>query len=360
MQIPGLKYSNEPQHHFASDNNAPAHPAVIEAILAANTGHTLAYGADYYTERATAKVKETFGKNCKPFFVFTGTGANVLSIAAMTRSFHGVICAESAHLSNAECGAPEHFAGTKLYTIPTRTGKISVADIASFFGHIGDQHHAQPRVVSLTQATDFGMCYAVDEIVEICDFAHKNDLYVHVDGARIFKAAAALDVSLKAMTADAGLDVLSLGGTKNGLLGAEAVLFFMPELADGFKFLRKQGMQLASKMRFLAVQIEALLTDGLWLDNARHANRMAAMLAEGLAGIPGIRISRAVETNMVYCVIPQEVVKSIWKSYLFYVYDQQVSEVRLVTSYDTTEADVKGFVDTTKKEMGKLKEKQPA
>lgn len=351
MEIAGLTHSSVPRNHFASDNNSPAHPAVIEAIVSANQGHALAYGADIYTERATKKLKQVFGEECEPFFVFTGTGANVLSVSAMTRSYNAVICAEDAHLNQAECGAPEKFAGVKLYPVPSNTGKIAIADIEAFFKHNGDQHHAQPKVVSLTQATDFGLCYTPDEITELCDFAHRNGLYVHMDGARIYTACAALSVSLKTMTTDTGLDVLSLGGTKNGLLGAEAVLFFKPGLADSFKYIRKQGTQLASKMRFLAVQMEALFTDDLWLKNAQKANRMAGMLSDGLSRIPGLRITREVQTNMVYCIIPARSIDLIREQYLFYVFNENRSEVRLVTNYDTTEGDIRGFVEAMEKAL---------
>lgn len=351
MEIPGLKLSSEPRRHFASDNNSPAHPAVMEAILEANQGHALAYGTDFYTERATKKFKQVFGESCEPFFVFTGTGANVLGLDALTRSHHAVICAQEAHLNGPECSAPEQFARVKLFAVPTTTGKITVSDIESFFGHVGDQHHAQPKVVSLTQATDFGLCYSTKELTRICDFAHRHDMFVHMDGARLSTACASLGVSLKQMTADTGLDVLSLGGTKNGLLGAEAVLFFKPELTKNFKYIRKQGMQLASKMRFLAVQMEALFGGDLWLENAGQANRMARILAQGLNQIPGVEITREVQTNMVYCRLPAKSIPLIQEQYLFYVFDPQSSEVRLVTNYDTTKDDVQGFLEVTAKAL---------
>ncbi|MCF8031223.1 MAG: aminotransferase class V-fold PLP-dependent enzyme, partial [Desulfohalobiaceae bacterium] len=269
MKMENIVHDGVPRHHFASDNNSPAHPEIMDAVLSANQGHALAYGDDYFTERAVEKLRQVFGASCEPFFLYTGTGSNVLSIAALTRSYHAVICAENAHLNGAECGATEKFAGVKLLTVPTRTGKITVEDIEALLGHKGDQHHVQPRVVSLTQATDFGLCYTVEEIRRICEFAHENGLYVHMDGARLYTACAALGVSPGEMTRDAGLDVLSLGGTKLGLLGAEAVLFFRPELAAEFYYIRKQGTQLASKMRFLAVQMETLFQDELWLRLAR-------------------------------------------------------------------------------------------
>jgi len=351
MEIKGLTHSSEPRNHFASDNNAPAHPAVMNAIVSANKGHTLAYGADYYTERAVEKFRQVFGENCEPFFLFTGTGANVLSVAALTEPYNAVICARSAHLNEAECGGPEKYAGVKLFTVPSETGKITVSDIEMFLNHQGDQHHAQPKVVSLTQATDFGIHYTAGEVAEICDFAHSRNMYVHMDGARIYNACSALGVSLKEMTTDTGIDALSLGGTKNGLLSAEAVLFFKPELSDGFKYIRKQGMQLASKMRFLAVQMEALLIDDLWLRNAQKANQMAEILAEGLRRIPDIILSREVQTNMVFCILPPQCISVIREKYLFYVFDEITSEVRLVTNYDTSENDVRGFLEVTKKAL---------
>ena len=352
MKIDNIVHDGVPRNHFASDNNSPAHPEVIEAVLSANQGHALAYGDDYFTERATAKLREVFGSSCEPFFLSTGTGANVLSMAALTRSHHAVICAENAHLNGAECGATEKFAGVKLLTVPTRTGRIEVEDIQALLGHEGDQHHVQPRVVSLTQATDFGLCYSVEELRRICDFAHETGLYVHMDGARLYTACAALGVSPGEMTRDTGLDVLSLGGTKLGLLGAEAVLFFRPELAADFAYIREQGMQLASKMRFLAVQMEALFTNDLWLRLADHANAMARLLADELREIPGLEPTREVQTNMVYAAIPPQAVEHIRQRYLFYVFDAKRWEVRLVTSHDTTEEDVRGFAEMARKTVG--------
>jgi len=351
MKIDNLVHDGVPRNHFASDNNSPAHPEVIQAVLEANQGHTLAYGDDYFTERANAKLRQVFGTPCEPFFLYTGTGANVLSMAALTRSHHAVICSESAHLHGAECGAAEKFAGVKLLTVPTRTGKIDVEDIEAQLGHERDQHHVQPKVVSLTQATEYGQCYTVEELGRICEFAHQNGLYVHMDGARLYTACSALGASPTEMTREAGLDVLSLGGTKLGLLGAEAVLFFRPELAADFSYIRKQGMQLASKMRFLAVQMEALFEDDLWLRLASHANAMARMLSDELRAIPGLELTREVQTNMVYAAIPPEAVKRIRERYLFYVFDEKRWEVRLVTNYDTTEEDVRGFAEAARQAL---------
>jgi threonine aldolase len=351
MEIPGLKFTKTPRNHFASDNNSPAHPEVMRALLEANRGHAIAYGFDYYTERAVRTVKRVFGRSCEPFFVYTGTGANVLSVAALTRPYHAVICAQPSHLNSAECGGPERFAGVKLITIPTETGKITPADVRKNLDHLDDQHHSQPKVISITQATDYGLCYRPDEVKALSRLAHRHGMYLHVDGARLYNACAALGLSLKALTVDCGVDVLSLGGTKNGLLGAEGVLFFRPELAEGFKYVRKQGTQLASKMRFLAVQIETLIAGDLWRRNATNANRMAAKLAAGLAKVPGLRVTRPVQTNMVYCLIPPKAVRAARKKYQFYVFDEVASEVRLVANYDTTAADVNGFLAAVRAAM---------
>jgi threonine aldolase len=348
MQIRGLSYSASPRRHFASDNNSPAHPAVLQAIRKANRGHAIAYGDDYYTDRAVKTFARVFGESCKPYFVFTGTGANVLSLAALARPYHAILCAETSHLNAAECGAPERFAGLKLFAVPTETGKIAPADIARRLEHRGDPHHSQLKVVSITQSTDFGYCYTADEVRALARCAHRHRLSLHMDGARIYNACAALGLSLKAMTADCGVDVLSLGGTKNGLLGAEAVVFFRPGLAEEFEPIRKQGTQLASKMRFLAVQLETLIGGDLWRRNASRANRMARRLADGLARVPGIRITREVQTNMVFCTIPRGAVDAIRKRYLFYVYDESRSEARLVANYDTTGADVDGFLEAAR------------
>jgi threonine aldolase len=349
MQIPNLRYTKVPRNHFASDNNSPAHPQVVRAVLDANRGHALAYGSDYYTDRASRTLKRVFGRQSETFFVYTGTGANVLSMAALTRPHHAVVCAQSSHLNVAECGGPERLAGIKLFTVPTETGKIAPADVARHLDHLDDQHHNQPKVISLTQATDYGLCYTPDEVKALSRFARRHRLYLHMDGARLYNACAALGLTLRQMTADCGVDVLSLGGTKNGLFGAEAVVFLRPDLADGFKYIRKQGTQLASKMRFLAVQIETLVGGDLWRRNAARANLMAARLAAGLARIPGVRVTREVQTNMVYCIVPPQAVRALQRQYLFYVFDEAASEVRLVTNYDTTDADVHGFLNAARR-----------
>ncbi|MBE3577970.1 MAG: low specificity L-threonine aldolase [Limnochordales bacterium] len=341
--------------NFASDNNAPVHPKIIEAIVRANRGHVLAYGEDVYTRRAVAKFREVFGPDVEVFFVFNGTGANVLGLASLVRPYNAIICAETAHIYTDECGAPERFTGCKLLPLPTSDGKIRVDQVRSHLHVSGVEHHAQPKVVSITQATEYGTVYTPDEIRELADFVHNRGMFLHMDGARLANAAASLGVSLRALTTDAGVDVLSFGGTKNGLMFGEAVVFFNPTLSREFRFLRKQGLQLAAKMRYVAVQFEALLTDDLWLENARHANRMARLLADRLQGVPGVTITQKVEANAVFARIPRRAVAGLQAKYFFYVWDENASadevEVRWMTSFDTEEAHVLDFVEAIKREV---------
>jgi threonine aldolase len=286
---------------FASDNNAGVHPSVLKAIESANSGHVVAYGDDPYTEKAVTEFKKLLGNDIEVFFVFGGTAANVLGIKTATESFNAVICAETAHINIDECGAPEKFTGCKLLTIPTKNGKITVEHIARHIHGIGDQHHVQAKVLSITQATEMGTLYTPKEIKAISDYAHKNNMFLHMDGARISNAVVGLDVDIKDITKNAGVDILSFGGTKDGMMFGEAVVFFNRDLAKNFKFIRKQGMQLASKMRFVSAQFEALFANGLWLENAKHANKMAHLLAEKVKDIPQIKITQEVVLFHVKC-----------------------------------------------------------
>ena len=329
---------------FASDNNSGVHPEVLEAMARVNRGHTVAYGDDVFTEAARGLFREQFGEQVETYFVFTGTGANVLSLQALARSHHGVVCAKTAHVYEDECGAPEKFVGCKLLPLPTEDGKIAADQVRPFLHSIGFEHHAQPTVISITQATELGTLYRPEEIRAITGFAHQHGMRVHMDGARLCNAAAALDVPLRALTGDAGVDVLSFGGTKNGLMCGEAVVFFDPALAADFKYIRKQGTQLASKMRFMAAQFQAFFADDLWLRSARHANHMARLLADRASVVPGVRISRPVEANGVFAILPREAIPALQERYFFYVWDEERSEVRWMTSFDTTEEEVDGFV----------------
>jgi len=333
---------------FASDNNAGIHPLILEEIIKVNHGHTIAYGDDPYTERAIQSLKDTFGDHTEAFFVFIGTAANVLSLDAITQSYHSIICAETSHIHTDECGAPEKFTGCKVLSIPTKDGKLTVDKIKEHLYGFGFEHHSQPRVVSITQSTELGTVYSVEEIKVICNYAHENNVLVHMDGARLSNAAAFLGVGLNELTTYTGIDVLSFGGTKNGMMYGEAVVFFNKDLANDFKYRRKQAMQLASKMRFIAAQFNAFLKDDLWLKNARHANKMATRLYNNVREIPGVRITQKVQANAVFAAIPYEVIRMLQAEYFFYVWNEEKSEVRWMTSFDTTDEDIDRFTSRLK------------
>jgi len=344
----------KPSRSFASDNNAGVHPKIIKAISAVNEGHAVGYGDDAYTKSALRKFREHFGRGSEAFIVFNGTAANVLSFSALTNSYHAVICAEAAHVYVDECGAPEKFSGCKLVPVPTVSGKLTVEAVQRAYHGIGDQHHVQPRIISITQSTEVGTVYKVDEVKALARFAHERGMFLHMDGARIANAAASLKLNLRQATLELGVDVLSFGGTKNGAMGAEAVVFFRPELARDFVYRRKQGMQLASKMRYISAQLDALLSDDLWLRNARHSNRMAKLLERELKEIPGIEIAYKVEANGVFARIPRHAIAKIQQRYFFYVWDEAEAMVRWMCSWDTTEEDVKVFVSFVAKTVGEV------
>jgi threonine aldolase len=328
---------------FASDNNAGAHPAVLESVAAANVGHAPAYGADRWTTRAKELLQREFGNGAAAYFVYGGTGANVVALSALLAPWQGVICPAGAHINVDECGAPERFTGCKLLPVTTRDGKLRPADLAPALAKLGDQHSVQPAVVSISQATELGTVYTAEEVRQLADAAHASRLRLHVDGARLANAAVSLGTSLAALTAEAGVDILSFGGTKNGLLGAEAIVCFGgngPEL----QFLRKQAAQLPSKMRFLSAQFIALLESGLWQRNASNANAMARRLAAGLTRYPRIRISQPVEANAVFAELPPDRIPGLQARYPFYVWNEATAEVRWMCSWDTTEADVDAFL----------------
>ncbi len=333
----------KPIRSFASDNNAGVHPEILQAIAMVNQGHVVGYGADPYTAIMVNTFREHFGADVEVFPVFNGTGANCLSLQALTKSYHAVLCAASAHIYTDECGAPEKFTGCKLIPIPTTDGKLTVELVRHAYHGIGDEHHVQPKVISITQATEMGTVYRPEEIRALAQFAHERDLYLHLDGARIANAAASLGQNLRQATRDLGVDVLSFGGTKNGILGGEAVVFFRPDMAEDFLYLRKQAMQLASKMRFISAQLGALLTNDLWLTNAQHSNRMAKLLEVEVRKIPQAKIVYHVEANGVFAKIPHEAIAKIQERYFFYVWNEEESVVRWMCSFDTTEEDVREF-----------------
>jgi len=338
--------------NFASDNNSGIHPKILEAIITANKGHAVAYGDDYYTELAVDKFREHFRDDIDVYFVFNGTAANVLGLKTATESFNSIICADAAHVNVDECGAPEKFTGCKLLTIPSDYGKITVDQIRGKMHGTGIEHHSQPRVVSITESTELGTVYTPEEIKRIADFVHSHDMLLHMDGARLSNAAASLNVGLRDLTADTRVDVLSFGGTKNGMLLGEAVIFFNKDLSRDFKYIRKQGMQLASKMRFISAQFIALLSDDLWLKNARHSNEMARLLAEKVVRIPQIKITQKVEANAVFATIPKRCIPILQKKYFFYVWNEETSEIRWMTTFDTTEEDVENFVSFIRTTLG--------
>jgi threonine aldolase len=335
----------QPTRSFASDNNAGVHPEILEAIAWANQGHVVAYGDDHYTRSAISKFEEHFGPDIAVFFTFNGTGANVLSLQSLTRSFHSVLCSDYAHIYTDECGAPEKHTGCKLIPLPHHDGKITLADVRHAYHGIGDEHHAQPRVISITQSTEMGTVYHPEEIQSLARFAHEHDMFLHMDGARLANAAVSLGQTLRQATRDLGVDVLSFGGTKNGILGGEAVVFFRPQLGHDFLYMRKQSMQLASKMRFIAAQFEALLTNDLWRRSAEHANRMARLLEKAIRRIPEVRVVWKVEANGVFAQIPRHSIEKIKQHYFFYLWIEEESIVRWMCSFDTTEEDIHKFVE---------------
>ncbi len=342
---------------FASDNWAGVHPEVLEAMAAANEGHVPSYGGDPYTHEAVARIRAELGEDAEVFLVFSGTAANVMCLQSMVQSHQAVICAETAHVYTSECAAAEKHIGCKLLTVPSPQGKMTVQGIRDHLHDIGNEHHVQPRAVSITQATEYGTVYTPQEIRVIADFAHTHSLLLHMDGARIFNAAVSLDVPLRAITSGAGVDALSFGGTKNGLVAGEAVVFFKQVLADDFEFKRMQGMQLSSKMRFIAAQFNALLTNDLWKRSAAHANRMAQLLAGELAGIKGVALTQRVQANEVFVTLPPEIIPKLQERWPFHVWNAATSEARLITSFDTPEADVTDFADLVRETVG-AKEKQ--
>ena len=337
---------------FGSDNHAGAHPAVLEAMAAASQGDATAYGDDPWTARASAQLAEAFGAGGGVFFVFNGTAANVVGLSLMLRPYEAVICPEGAHLNVDECGAAERIIGCKLLTVPAPDGKLTPDLIATRLAGRGDEHRVQPRAVAITQVTEVGTCYTLGELRRLGEFCRASGLLVYMDGARLANSAAFLGCSLSDLAAS--VDVLSFGGTKNGAVGAEALIVMNTSLADGAHFQRKQQMQLASKMRFVAAQFSALLEDQLWLRNARHANDMARRLADGVSDVPGVRLHYPVESNGVFAALDPELVEPLQREWNFYVWEAAGHVVRWMTAFDTTEEDIDAFVTGIRAAAGAL------
>ncbi len=327
-------------YSFASDNSAPIHSQVLAAIQKCNDGFALAYGNDRITETTLQLFKNTFGEKSNTYFVFNGTGANVIALQALTQSHHAIICTDTSHINVDECGAPEKFTGCKLITVPHTNGKLSISKIENALFRLNDQHAAQPKVVSISQSTEYGTVYSLRELSEISQFCRKNNLFLHIDGARFSNASASLNVSLKELATQSGADIISFGGTKNGLMLGEAIVVINEKLNDPIKYIRKQSMQLSSKMRYISAQFSALLNNDLWLQNAKHANQMAQLLAESLKKSPQIRITQPVDANAIFAVMPNELIHKLSQEFKFYIWNEKISEIRLMTSFATTRSDI--------------------
>ncbi|MBK7643550.1 MAG: threonine aldolase [Planctomycetes bacterium] len=339
---------------FGSDNQAPAHPSVLEALARANSGHTPSYGADPWTERAQELFRQHFGPHTRAFPLFNGTGANVLGLSSILRPHEAVLCARDAHVDVDEGGAPERFGGFKLVALPTQHGKIAPGSIEASLGYVGDPHRVQPRAVTISNATELGTVYGPGEIESLAETAHAHGLLLHMDGARICNAAVSLGLSFAEITTRVGVDVLSFGGTKNGLMGAEAVVFLREGLGEEFLFLRKQGMQLASKQRFLSAQLVALLEGELWRENAAHANSMAQRLAAAVARAPGLEIAEPVQANAVFARLPKATIGELQQRWPFLVWDEQANLVRWMCAWNTRAEDVDAFAADVHAVAGKF------
>ncbi|MDD4403733.1 MAG: low specificity L-threonine aldolase [Parabacteroides sp.] len=333
---------------FASDNNSGVHPLVMDAVIKANENHAVGYGDDPWTAAAVTKIKEIFGEKASPFFVFNGTGANSVALQAVTRSFNSILCAETAHINVDECGAPGRMTGCAIVTIPTPDGKLTPELIKPHLHNFGVCHHSQPKVVYISQVTELGTVYTIEEVKAIADLLHAHNMYLHMDGARLANACAFLNCSMKQVTVDAGVDVLSFGGTKNGMMMGEAVVAFSPDIAENLMYFRKQSAQLASKLRYLSAQFIPYLENNLWLENAMKANLAATKLADIMKQYPQICFTQKIESNALFFTIPTEALRKLQEEYFFYMWNEEHNEARLVTSWDTTGEDIAGFEESLK------------
>lgn len=333
---------------FASDNNSGVHPLVLEAVIKANDNHAVGYGDDPWTEAATAKIKEVFGDEASPFFVFNGTGANSVALQAVTRPFNSILCAETAHINVDECGAPARMTGCAVVPIATRDGKLTPELIRPHLHNFGFCHHSQPKVVYISQVSELGTVYTIEEVKAIADLLHSYNMYLHMDGARLANACVYLNCSMKEVTVDAGVDILSFGGTKNGMMMGEAVVSFHPEITENLQYYRKQSAQLASKLRYLSCQFIPYLENNLWQENARKANRMALKLVDVLKQYPQIKFTQKIESNQLFFTIPADQRKKLQEKYFFYMWNEGADEARLVTSWDTSDEDIAAIEQTLK------------
>lgn len=333
---------------FASDNNSSVHPKVMDALLDANSGHAIGYGDDPWTAEATEIVKKQFTRPCEALFVFNGTGSNTMALQMMTRPYHIIFCAETGHIAVDECGAPGKATGCFIRTIPTPDGKLTPELLRPHMTNFGVEHHSQPGAIYISQCSEMGTIYKPEEVKALCDFAHSHGLLVHMDGARISNAAAALGLSLDEVSGACGIDTLTLGGTKNGLMGAECVVIFNQDLVKEARYARKQSCQLASKMRYVACQFTAFLKDNLWLECAENANRLARKLYYELVKMPNVRFTQPMESNQLFLIMPKEIEEKLHEKYYFYYWNEEIGEMRLVTSWDSTDEDVEGLIEYIK------------
>lgn len=354
-----MKLHDDSWRGFASDNYSGVHPEVLAALAEANGGHQSAYGEDNYTAKLQEVIKEHFGSQAEAFPVFNGTGANVVGLTSMMPRWGAVICSNLAHIHTDEGGAPERVSGLKLFTVDHHHGKLTPESIATQVFGIGDEHRAQPMVVSITQTTEVGTVYSPAEVRAIADYVHSQGMLLHMDGARLWNAAAALKLPFKAFTTDAGVDLLSLGGTKNGLMGAEAIIVLSPRASDGLIYLRKLSMQLASKMRFISAQLLALFENDLGVRSATHANQMAQRLRSALEAklasgeIKGLSFTNPTMANAVFASMDNEVADRIRSKFKFYDWERSIGEVRWMCAFDTTESDIDRFVETIAAELNR-------
>jgi len=336
---------------FASDNNSGVHPSVLKAIAEANIDHAIGYGDDPWTKMADARFKEIFGEDCEVYYVFNGTGSNIVALQLLTRPYNSIICTETAHIYVDECGAPVKSTGCQLVPVKTIDGKLTPELISHKLHGFNDQHHSQPGVIYISQCTELGTVYNIDEIKAICDLAHEYGMYVHMDGARLANAAAYLNTGLREISKDCGVDILSFGGTKNGLMMGESVVIFNSDLYSKAKYIRKQNAQLASKMRYLSVQFITYLNNDFWYNNALHANNMAKKLYEGLNVYENIIFTQEVQSNALFLKMEKRIIDELLKKWFFYFWNEEINEIRLVTSFDTTDNDISDFLNDVKSLM---------
>ncbi|HPE39545.1 MAG TPA: aminotransferase class I/II-fold pyridoxal phosphate-dependent enzyme [Bacteroidales bacterium] len=333
---------------FGSDNHSGVHRDILSAISEANKDHVIAYGDDPYTEKVSQKIKQLFGEQAHFFPMFNGTGANICALRACLQPYHAIIAPETGHIFVDECGAPEWLTGAAVKSVSTPDGKVRPEMLHPFFHHFGFEHHSQPKVLYISQLSELGTAYTIAEIKALADLLHQHNMYLHMDGARIANAAATLGVSFKEITTDAGVDILSFGGTKNGMMLGESVITFRPELAENMKYIRKQSTQLYSKMRFCSAQFLAYLENDLWLQNARHANKMAQMLRSELEKVSSIQFTQPTDGNILLLKMEPDMIEKLLQKHFFYIWDEMTHEIRLVTSWDTTEEDVQALISDVK------------